>query len=454
MTAAEMLMPTSNESSSTLTKWIRASRYRWRVELARPEQLPPNDSSWNVWLYLAGRGAGKTRTAAEWLAYEASTKPNTRWAIVAPTYGDARDTCAEGESGVLTVLRRYKTLASYNRSIGEILLVNGSRIKLFSATEPDRLRGPQHDGAWCDELAAYRYPDVWNQLQFGLRLGDHPRVVVTTTPRPTKLVKELAERADGSVAMTRGSTFDNAKNLAPSALADLKLRYEGTRLGRQELYGEIVDDVEGALWSRDMIENSRVTETPTLIRIVVAIDPAVTSGENSDSTGIAVVGISADGQYYLLEDLTTRTAPTSWARIAVDAYHRHKADRIVGETNNGGDMIELLLRQVDPTVSYRKVTATRGKIVRAEPVAALYEQGRAHHVGMFAELEDQLCNYTIDSTDSPDRMDAMVWAYHELMDGQSSILGLAALAQFCPACRMPQSKSATICSNCRQPLTT
>lgn len=424
------------------------------MELARPEQLPPNDSSWNVWLYLAGRGAGKTRTAAEWLAYEASTKPNTRWAIVAPTYGDARDTCAEGESGVLTVLRRYKTLASYNRSIGEILLVNGSRIKLFSATEPDRLRGPQHDGAWCDELAAYRYPDVWNQLQFGLRLGDHPRVVVTTTPRPTKLVKELAERADGSVAMTRGSTFDNAKNLAPSALADLKLRYEGTRLGRQELYGEIVDDVEGALWSRDMIENSRVTETPTLIRIVVAIDPAVTSGENSDSTGIAVVGISADGQYYLLEDLTTRTAPTSWARIAVDAYHRHKADRIVGETNNGGDMIELLLRQVDPTVSYRKVTATRGKIVRAEPVAALYEQGRAHHVGMFAELEDQLCNYTIDSTDSPDRMDAMVWAYHELMDGQSSILGLAALAQFCPACRMPQSKSATICSNCRQPLTT
>lgn len=424
------------------------------MELARPEQLPPNDGAWNVWLYLAGRGAGKTRTAAEWLAYEASTKPNTRWAIVAPTYGDARDTCAEGESGVLTILRRYKTLASYNRSIGEILLVNGSRIKLFSATEPDRLRGPQHDGAWCDELAAYRYPDVWNQLQFGLRLGDHPRVVVTTTPRPTKLVKELAERADGSVAMTRGSTFDNAKNLAPSALADLKLRYEGTRLGRQELYGEIVDDVEGALWSRDMIENSRVTEAPNLIRIVVAIDPAVTSGENSDSTGIAVVGISADGQYYLLEDLTTRTAPTSWARIAVDAYHRHKADRIVGETNNGGDMIELLLRQVDPTVSYRKVTATRGKIVRAEPVAALYEQGRAHHVGMFADLEDQLCNYTIDSTDSPDRMDAMVWAYHELMDGQSSILGLAALAQFCPACRMPQSKSATICSNCRQPLTT
>lgn len=454
MTAAEMLMPTSNESSSTSMKWIRASRYRWRVELARPEQLPPNDSSWNVWLYLAGRGAGKTRTAAEWLAYEASTKPNTRWAIVAPTYGDARDTCAEGESGVLTVLRRYKTLASYNRSIGEILLVNGSRIKLFSATEPDRLRGPQHDGAWCDELAAYRYPDVWNQLQFGLRLGDHPRVVVTTTPRPTKLVKELAERADGSVAMTRGSTFDNAANLAPSALADLKLRYEGTRLGRQELYGEIVDDVEGALWTRDIIENNRVTEAPTLIRIVVAIDPAVTSGENSDSTGIAVVGISADGQYYLLEDLTTRSAPTSWARIAVDAYHRHKADRIVGETNNGGDMIELLLRQVDNTVSYRKVTATRGKIVRAEPVAALYEQGRAHHVGMFADLEDQLCNYTIDSTDSPDRMDAMVWAYHELMDGQSSILGLAALAQFCPACRMPQSKSATICNNCRQPLTT
>ena len=430
-----------------MTKWIRAARWRWTQEQARTEQLAP-DGDWSVWLYLAGRGAGKTRTAAEWLANEAIRQPDTRWAIVAPTYADARDVCVEGESGILNVLRRYKVLLDYNRSIGEIVLVNGSRIKLFSADKPDRFRGPQHHGAWCDELAAYRYSDAWHQLQFGLRLGAHPRIIVTTTPRPIKLIKELSAREDGSVAITRGSTFDNAKNLAPSALADLRLRYEGTRLGRQELYGEIVDDVEGAMWSRNMIEESRVKEAPNLVRIVVAIDPAVTSGEDSDETGIVVCGITPDGHYYVLEDLTCRVSPEKWARIAVEAYHSWKADRIVGETNNGGDMIELLLRQVDPTISYKKLTATRGKLVRAEPVAALYEQGRAHHVGMFDKLEDQMCNFTIDSNDSPDRMDAMVWAMHELLAGQSSIMGLAALARFCPSCRMPAPKSATICPAC------
>lgn len=430
-----------------MTRWTRAARWKWKKEQARPEQLSP-EGNWNVWLYLAGRGAGKTRTAAEWLAYEAITRPETRWAIVAPTYKDARDTCAEGVSGILTVLRRYKAIQDYNRSLGEIILINGSRIKLFSADEPDRFRGPQHHGAWCDELAAYRYEDAWHQLQFGLRLGDHPKVIVTTTPRPTKLVKQLATRDDGTVAITRGSTFSNAANLAPSALADLKLRYEGTRLGRQELYGEIVDDVEGALWTRAMIEDSRVKEVPPLARIVVAIDPAVTSGEDSDETGIVVCGITPDGHYYVLDDLTCRLSPEKWARVAVNAYHKWKADRIVGETNNGGDMIELLLRQVDPAISYRKLTATRGKLVRAEPVAALYEQGRAHHVGMFAAMEDQMTNYTIDSTDSPDRMDAMVWAMHELLAGQSSIMGLAAMARFCPSCRMPAPKSAMMCPSC------
>lgn len=450
----QMSMQTSSESLSSSMRWIRAARWKWKQEQARPEQLPPSDPDWNVWLYLAGRGAGKTRTAAEWLAYEAIRQPETRWAIVAPTYGDARDTCAEGESGVINILRRYKMLADYNRSIGEILLTNGSRIKLFSADQPDRFRGPQHHGAWCDELAAYRYTDAWNQLQFGLRLGEHPRIVVTTTPRPVKLIKELTGRIDGSVVVTRGSTFDNAKNLAASALADLKQRYEGTRLGRQELYGEIVDDVDGALWNRDSIEAARVQELPPLARVVVAIDPAVTSGEDSDQTGIVVAGISPDGHYYVMEDLTMRGSPDAWARVAVDAYHRHKADRIVGETNNGGDMIELLLRQVDPNIAYRKVVATRGKLIRAEPVAALYEQGRAHHVGMFADLEDQLCNWTPAEGSSPDRMDAMVWALHELMDGQQSIIGLASLAQFCPSCRMPAPKTATVCPNCRASLTT
>ena len=430
-----------------MTKWIRASRWRWTRELARPEQLAPA-GDWNIWLYLAGRGAGKTRTAAEWLANEAIRLPDSRWAIVAPTYADARDTCVEGESGILNILRRYKCVSDYNRSIGEIVLVNGSRIKLFSADKPDRFRGPQHHGAWCDELASYRYTDAWHQLQFGLRLGAKPRIVVTTTPRPTRLIKELVERKDGSVVVTRGSTFDNAANLAPSALADLRSRYEGTRLGRQELYGEIVDDVDGALWTRAMIEESRVQDAPNLIRIVVAIDPAVTSNDESDETGIVVAGLTPDGHYYILDDLSLRTSPERWARRAVEAYHKWGADRIVGETNNGGDMIELLLRQVDPAVSYKKLTATRGKLVRAEPVAALYEQGRAHHVGMFDKLEDQMCNYTPDSYDSPDRMDAMVWALHELLAGQSSMMGLAALARFCPACRMPATKNAAVCPSC------
>lgn len=420
-------------------------------EQARPEQLPPN-SDWSVWLYLAGRGAGKTRTAAEWLAWQAVNQPDTRWAIVAPTWKDARDTCVEGESGILGILRRYRMLDTYNRTLGQIRLLNGSLIQTFSAEEPDRFRGPQHHGAWCDELAAYRYEDAWHQLQFGLRLGEHPRVVITTTPRPIKLVRELMERDNGSVVVTRGSTFDNAKNLAPSALAQLRMRYEGTRLGRQELYGEIVDDVEGALWTRDLIEQHRVQVAPQLVRIVVAIDPAVTTGEDADETGIVVVGVTPDGHYYVLEDLSCRESPEKWARVAVNAYHKWKADRIVGETNNGGDMIELLLRQVDPTIAYRKVTATRGKLVRAEPVAALYEQGRAHHVGMFEQLEDEMCNWTPDSGESPDHMDAMVWAFTELMAGLSSILGLAALSKYCSHCSMPNPKTATVCFTCRQPL--
>jgi phage terminase large subunit-like protein len=435
-----------------LVDTVLASRYLWREELARQEQLAPTDDDWVVWLYLAGRGAGKTRTAAEWLVSEAIQKPKTRWAIVAPTFGDVRDTCIEGESGVLAVLRRYQMLEDYNRSIGEIVLKNGSRLKGFSADKPDRFRGPQHHGAWCDELAAYRYTDAWDQLQFGLRLGERPRVIVTTTPRPVSLIRNLVNRNDGSVVITRGSTFDNAKNLAPSALADLKLRYEGTRLGRQELYGEVIDEVEGALWTLSQIDATRVKDTPPLMRIVVAIDPAVTSGEDSDETGIVVAGITSDGQYYILEDLTMRSSPDKWARTAVDAYRRWSADRIVGETNNGGDMIEALLRQVDPTVSYKKVTATRGKMLRAEPVASIYEQSRAHHVGSFQALEDQMCNYTPESDFSPDRLDALVWAMTELMEGASSMIGLASLAKFCPNCRMPSIKTATVCSHCHSPL--
>jgi len=441
--------PLTEKSQGSQNSLIAARRARWAFQQARPEQVP-TDGDWKTWLLLAGRGFGKTRSAAEWLAYQAIRHRNTRWAIVAPTFADARDTCAEGESGIVAILRDYGVLQDYNRSIGEIILTNKSRIKLYSGEEPNRLRGPQFHGGWFDELAAFKYPDAWHQYQFALRLGQHPQTIVTTTPRPVKLIKELVAR-DG-VHIVRGSTFDNAANLAPSALAEFRLRYEGTRLGRQELYGEIVDTMEGALWNHDLIEQARVTEHPPLVRIVVAIDPAVTSGNDSDETGIVVAGISSSGHYYVLEDLTTRTSPDGWARIAVDAYHRHKADRIIGETNNGGDMIELLLRQVDGTISYRKVTATRGKLVRAEPIAALYEQARAHHVGGFPALEDQMCNYTPESKESPDRMDALVWALTELADGASAIMGLSALAQFCPKCSMPVAKTATACTYCLTPL--
>jgi phage terminase large subunit-like protein len=410
------------------------------------EQLPTSDKSWTTWLYLAGRGAGKTRTAAEWLAYQASSNPKTRWAIAAPTYGDVRDTCAEGESGIVRVLQEYGTLKDYNRSIGEIFLTNGSRIKLFSGEEPDRFRGPQFHGGWFDELAAFKYPDAWDQYQFGLRLGEFPQTIVTTTPRPTKLIKDLITR-DG-VRVQRGSTFDNAKNLAASALAELKLRYENTRLGRQELYGEILDNVEGALWTREMIETARVDTAPPLVRVVVAIDPAVTSAATSDETGIVAAGIGNNGDYYILDDKSLRASPDAWARQAVMLYHEYKADKIIAETNNGGDMVIMLLKQVDASVPTKKVTATRGKQLRAEPISSLYEQGRVHHVGYFADLEVQMCEWTPLSNESPDRLDALVWALTELNSGGSSMIALAAMAQLCSSCSMPTHKNATICNNC------
>lgn len=399
---------------------------------------------------MAGRGFGKTRLAAEWIAWNALKNRNTRWAVVAPTFTDARDTCAEGVSGIVNILRDYGVLKDYNRSMGEIVLTNKSRIKLFSGEEPDRLRGPQFHGGWFDELAAFKYPEAFDQYKFALRLGEHPQTIITTTPRPTKQIKELLER-DNTV-IVRGSTFENAANLSASALDDLKRKYEGTRLGRQELYGEVIDEIDGALWTRAVLDQGRVATAPVLVRIVIGLDPAVTSSEGSDETGIVVAGVTGDGHYYVLEDCTLKASPDQWARTAVEAYHRWGADRVIGETNNGGDMIELLLRQVDPHVPYKKVTATRGKLVRAEPVAALSEQTRLHLVGNFPKLEDQLVNYTPLSPGSPDRMDAMVWAITELMDSQATIMGLAAISKFCPACRLPNPLNATHCKYCNEVL--
>lgn len=425
-------------------------RISWELHQARPEQLP-DEGEWSTYLYLAGRGAGKTRTAAEWIAWQAVSRPNTRWAVIAPTFGDVRDVCAEGESGLIPVLRGYDFIDSYNRSNGSINLKNKSKIKLFSADEPDRLRGPQHHGAWCDELAAWRYPETYDQLQFGLRLGDHPRTLITTTPRPTKLIRSLATRSDGTVKLVKGSTFDNAKNLAPQALLELQARYAGTRMGRQELYGEILNESDSALWTRDLIEKARVRkeDTPNLFRIVVAIDPAVTSGEGSDETGIIVAGATYDGHYYILEDATMRGTPENWARKAIEMYNKWNCDRVIGEANNGGDMIESLLRQVDRTVAYRKVHASRGKRVRAEPVSALSEQLRLHMVGAFELLEDQLVTWEPDSDDSPDRMDAMVWAVSDLMAGSNTLRSLASMADVCSSCRLPIVKGANICPSCQ-----
>jgi predicted phage terminase large subunit-like protein len=290
----------------------------------------------------------------------------------------------------------------------------------YSADEPERLRGPQHDAAWCDEIGSWRYPEAWDMLLFGLRLGSNPRVVVTTTPRPTKIIRELV--VDPTVVVTRGSTYENRANLAPAFLTQIVKRYRGTRLGRQELDAEILEDVPGALWTRALLEAARPPigyVPPDFARIVVAIDPAATSGEDADETGIIVAARDADGRGYVLADLSGHMAPIEWARAVIAAYRAHKADRVVAEVNNGGEMVENTLRMVDPSVSYAAVHASRGKVIRAQPVSALYEQGRIKHLGAMPKLEDQMCAFTTNLVrgrgDSPDRVDALVWALTELL---------------------------------------
>lgn len=346
-----------------------------------------------------------------------------RVALVAETAADARDVLVEGESGILAVHPpAYRPL--YEPSKRRLTWPNGARATLYNAVEPDQLRGPQHDLAWADELAKWRYVQAtWDQLQFGLRLGARPRQCVTTTPRPLKILTTLIE--DPDTVITRGTSYDNRANLAPAFIARIVRRYEGTRLGRQELNGKLLEDLPGALWTRARLDELRCAQAPDLKRIVVAVDPAAGSGDTADETGIVVAGLGADGHGYVLEDASLRGTPMAWGRAAVAAYRRWRADRIVGEVNNGGEMIEHVIRTVDPTASYKAVRASRGKIVRAEPVAALDEQGRVHHVGAFPALEDQMCALSSDYARagagfSPDRADARVWAITELMlDGQA-----------------------------------
>ena len=396
--------------------------HKWRGFHARPDQLPP-DGDWIVWLILAGRGFGKTRTGAEWIRERVDGGHARSVALVAETYADARQVMVEGGSGLLACYADDDpNRPEYLPSQKKLVWPNGAVGLHFDAREPGQLRGPQFDAAWCDELAKWRYArETWDQLMFGLRLGDHPQVCVTTTPRPIELVRELVARAvrgDG-VVVTKGRTLDNADNLAASFLREIRQRYEGTRLGRQELDAEILDDTPGALWTRRGLDENRRSEPPKeMKRIVVAVDPPITSAADSDECGIVVTGIGADGRGYVLADHSMAQAtPDKWARRAIAALDEFEADLIVAEVNQGGEMVQSVIRSVRDAAPVKMVRASRGKHVRAEPIAALYEQGKVSHVGGFPALEDQMVMMTnngFDGAGSPDRVDALVWGFTEL----------------------------------------
>jgi len=367
---------------------------------------------------MAGRGFGKTRTGAEWVRNLVETGQAKRIALIAPTGEDARKTMVEGESGLEGICPPWNR-AKFFPAKRTVVWKNGAKAFLYSAEEPERLRGPQFDAAWCDEMCAWKRAEAtWDNLMFGLRLGKQPRTCITTTPKPIILLKNLV--AQNNVQITRGTTFDNLQNLAPSFASEIISKYEGTRVGRQELMAEILKDVPGALWQRAEIDSHRVNEAPPLERLVVAVDPPISVGENADECGIVAAGLGQDSRGYIVADRSVQgLSPAGWANKAVGLYHELGADRIVIEVNQGGVMCESVLRQVDANVPVKMVHASRGKVARAEPVAAVYEQGRVSHVGSHPLLEDQMCSFTgsfdRDNQGSPDRVDALVWALTHLM---------------------------------------
>ncbi len=396
---------------------------------ARDDQLHPTIQDWVVWMLLAGRGFGKTRTGAEWIL-ERKRLGFNRMALVAQTPSDVRDTMIEGESGILAKSPPWD-MPVYEPSKRRVTWPNGARCTTFSGANPDQLRGPQHDSAWCDELASWKYPrEAYSNMMFGLRLGNDPKVVITTTPKPISLLRELAARE--TTVITRGSSYANLNNLNPVFFSEIIAQYEGTRTGQQEIYGELLEEAEGAKWNRRELELWRISkeDAPTEFdRVVIAIDIAVTSTEESDETGILAggrVGSGYDAHLYCIEDGSGRYTPNGWALHALGMYDRHHAQRIVAEANNGGDMIEETLRTVCKEqkrmmVPFAKLHASVGKMARAEPIAALTEQGRAHMIGTFNELEDQLCTWEpLSGIKSPDRLDAYVWLGTELMLGKGN----------------------------------
>ncbi len=397
-----------------------------------PHQLPP-EGDWRSWVIMGGRGAGKTRAGAEWVrAMVEGGKPldqgvAQRVALVGETFDQVRDVMIFGDSGIMQCSppdRRPKWKATERK----LVWPNGAEAQAFSAHDPEGLRGPQFDAAWADELAKWKKAgETWDMLQFALRLGARPRACVTTTPRNAKVLKDLL--ASPSTVTTHAPTEANRANLAASFLEEVRARYAGTRLGRQELDGVLLADAEGALWTRSMLEAARVVEAPELDRIVVALDPAVSAGAQSDACGIVVVGarlqgVPEDWRACVLADRTVQgQGPAGWARAAIDAMDEFQAERLVAEVNQGGQLVEEVIRQVDPLVPFRAVHASRGKVARAEPVAALYEQGRVSHVAGLDALEEQMCQMTArgyEGQGSPDRVDALVWALHELMVGPAA----------------------------------
>jgi phage terminase large subunit-like protein len=393
--------------SSLTPSQLESLAHDWTFWARDKQRLP--DADFFVWVILAGRGFGKTRTGGE--TVRTWVKNNAYVNLIGATADDARDIMIEGESGILAICPSAER-PEYVASKRQLKWPNGSISLIFTADEPERLRGKQHYKVWADELGSWRYPEAWEQAMLGLRLGDKPQAVVTTTPKPTKLL--LALIADKRNLVTTGSTYENRANLASGFFDYVISKYEGTRLGRQELNAELLTDSPGALWKRERIDKDRVYKTPeTLNRVIVGVDPTATSG--GDEAGIITDALSGK-DYYTLADDSTHGSPQTWATAAVTAYHRHKADCIVAEKNNGGEMVEAVIKQVDLTVNVKLVWASRGKATRAEPIAAIAEQGRCHHVGTFANLEDELCMWTPGDA-SPNRLDAHVWAMTELSGG-------------------------------------